>query len=166
MVMSNLNDFCCDCGKKFKEGELISGSSVDGYFHADCKTKPKPKPEKEPTQIQQFESGATRDGDITKLSYVKALSPIVLQYYVDYIGRHRLQSNGNLRDWDNWKKGITQERYLDGLGRHNIAVWLLCQGFPANDNHGPVTLKDSLCGVIFNAQGILHEILKKKSEGK
>ena len=114
--------------------------------------------------MRKFDSGATRDTDINKPSYIKALSPIVLQYYVDYLGRHRLQSDGNLRDWDNWKNVIPQDVYLDGLGRHEMAVWLLCQGFPASDNHGSVTLEDSLCGVIFNAQGMLHELLKKDSE--
>ncbi len=115
-------------------------------------------------KIRQFDSGATRDTDVTKPNYVKALSPIVLQRYVDYIGRHRLQSDGNLRDWDNWKNGMPQEVYLDGLGRHFWAVWLLFQGFSASDNHGPVTLEDSLCAIIFNAQGMLHELLKKKNK--
>lgn len=110
--------------------------------------------------IRQFESGATRDTDTGKPSYVKALSPVVLQRYVEYIGEHRIQSDGKLRDWDNWKQGIPKDVYLDGLGRHEMAVWLLCQGFPASDNHGPVTLQDSLCGIIFNAQGMLHELLK------
>jgi hypothetical protein len=127
------------------------------------------QPQKTPPKIRQFDSGATRDTDVNKPSYIKALSPIVLQGYVEYLGQHRLQSDGNLRDWDNWKQGIPQEVYLDGLGRHEMAVWLLCHDFPASDNHGSVTLLDSLYGVIFNAQGMAHEILKeqqKKSEGK
>jgi len=115
-------------------------------------------------EIRTFTSGATRDTAEGKPSYIKALSPIVLQGYVEYIGRHRTQSDGSVRDWDNWKQGIPQDVYLDGLGRHEMAVWLLCHGFPASDNHGPVTLKDSLYGIIFNAQGMLHEILKKEIE--
>jgi len=157
----NLPDFCCACGKMFNDGEMVSGSPVDGYFCKKCELMSKSNP-----KIRQFDSGATRDTDENKPSYVKALSPIVLQGYVEYLGRHRLQSDGNLRDWDNWKKGIPQEVYLDGLGRHEMAVWLLCHGFPASDNHGPVTLLDSLYGVIFNSIGMAHEILKKKSEGK
>ena len=88
----------------------------------------------------------------------------MLQCYVDYIGRHRLQSDGNLRDWDNWKNGMPKDVYLDGLGRHFWATWLLFQGFPASDNHGSVTLEDSLCAIIFNAQGMLHELLKKEEK--
>lgn len=117
-------------------------------------------------EIRQFDSGATRDTDKGKPSYIKALSPIVLQRYVEYIGKHRTQSDGSQRDWDNWKQGIPQDVYLDGLGRHEMAVWLLCHGFSAFDNHGPVTLEDSLCGIIFNTQGMLHELLKEQQYEK
>lgn len=113
-------------------------------------------------KIRKFESGATRDTDADKLNYIKALSPTVLQYYVGYLGKHRTQSDGNLRDWDNWKKGIDKQTYLESLERHKMAVWLLHQGYPASDNHGPVTLEDSLAGIIFNASGWLHEILEEK----
>lgn len=110
--------------------------------------------------MHKFKSGATRDTNKDKPNYIKALSPIVLQRYVKYLGEHRIQSDGKLRDWDNWKKGIDIQAYIEGLGRHELAVWLLHQGFPAFDNHGPVTLQDSLCGVIFNAMGYLYELLK------
>lgn len=117
---------------------------------------------KETGEVRTFAGGATRDTDMDKPSYVKALSPAVLRRYVEYLGKHRIQSDGGLRDWDNWKKGIPQDVYLDGLGRHFVAVWLLLQEHSASDNHGPVTLEDSLCGIIFNAQGILYETLKQK----
>jgi hypothetical protein len=112
-------------------------------------------------KIRQFDSGATRDTAEGKLSYVKALSPIVLQRYVQYLDVHRKQSDGSMREFDNWKQGIPEETYLDGLGRHFVAAWLLAQDYPASDNHGPVTLEDSLCAIIFGASGWLHEILKK-----
>lgn len=130
-------------------GVGLKGSKAGHYFMGD----------KMEDKIRQFDSGATRDTVEGKLSYIKALSPIVLQRYVKYIGKHRTQSDGSQRDWDNWKQGIPQDVYLDGLGRHEMAVWLLCHGFPAFDNHGPVTLEDSLCGIIFNTQGMLHELL-------
>lgn len=112
--------------------------------------------------IRKFETGATRDTIQGKLDYVRALSPIVLQRYVQYLDAHRLQPDGNMRDFDNWKKGIPIDAYFSGLGRHFMAVWLLAQGFPAEDNHGPVTLEDSLSAIIFNASGWLHELLKIK----
>jgi len=111
---------------------------------------------------RSFQSGATRDSLQGKLSYVKALSPIVLQRYVQYLADHRLQADGSMRDFDNWKKGIPKDVYLDGLGRHFMAVWLLQQEFPAEDNHGPVTLEDSLAAIIFNASGWLHELVQER----
>jgi len=114
--------------------------------------------------MRKFDSGATRDTDIDKPNYVKALSPIVIDCYVEYIGKHRKQADGSLRNWDNWKQGMPIDVYVEGEDRHHRAVWKLHQGFPAYDNHGPVTMKDSLCGVIFNAMGHLHELLKAEEQ--
>jgi hypothetical protein len=113
-------------------------------------------------KMRQFETGASRDADDhpEKPSYYKALSPIVLREYVKYLGRHRTLPDGGKRDWDNWKNGIPIDVYMEGLLRHTMAVWLIQQGFRSFDNNGEVTLKDSLCGVMFNSIGMLHEILK------
>lgn len=114
-------------------------------------------------QIRVFDTGATRDTLSNKLSYVKALSPIALRCYVEYIGKHRVQSDGTLRDWDNWKLGIVKDIYLDSGFRHTMAIWLLLDGCEVQDEKGkPVNLEESLCGIIFNAIGMLHEILKEK----
>ena len=112
--------------------------------------------------MREFESGATRDVVEGKLSYVRGLSPIVLKRYLQYLDKHRLQADGKKRDFDNWKLGIDQETYLDGLGRHFWDVWLLCHGYPAEDNHGPVVLEDVLCAVMFNSMGMLFELIKEK----
>jgi hypothetical protein len=118
--------------------------------------------------MRQFESGASRDSNDhpEKPSYFKALSPIVLREYVKYLGRHRTLSDGSKRDWDNWKKGLPKDVYADGLLRHAMAVWLIQDGFKSYDNHGEVNLKDSLCGVMFNAIGMLHEVLKDEIKAK
>lgn len=116
------------------------------------------------SEIRKFDTGATRDTVEGKLSYVRVLSPITLRRYVEYMNFHAKQSDGIMREPDNWKNGFPIETYLDSLGRHFVAVWLLQQGFTETDNHGSVTLEDSLCGIIFNAMGWLHEILKKKQE--
>jgi len=50
--------------------------------------------------------------------------------------------------------------YLDSLGRHFVDVWLLHNGYPAEDNHGPVDIESALCAIMFNSMGMLHEILK------
>lgn len=116
--------------------------------------------ELEETNIRKFGNGATRDTIEGKLSYVKGLSPIVLQRYLQYLDKHRLQSDGLMREFNNWKRGIPVDTYNDSLFRHAMAAWLLHDGFPVKDNHGSVTLEDTLCAIIFNASGWLHESLK------
>jgi hypothetical protein len=115
-------------------------------------------------KMREFDTGATRDVSEDKLSYVKGLSPIVLKRYLQYLNEHRIQADGNKRTFDNWKLGIPQEAYLDGLGRHFIDVWLLCHGYSAEDNHGPVNLESALCAVMFNSMGMLYELLKEKGK--
>ena len=109
-----------------------------------------------------FDSGATRDTDQGKLDYLKALSPIVLRRYVQYLDKHRKQSDGSYRDFDNWKKGIPEEAYISGSGRHFIDTWLLTEGYATEDNHGPVEIEDAICAQLFNLMGRLHEMLGKK----
>ena len=110
--------------------------------------------------MRKFESGATRDTVAGKLSYVKGLSPAVLKRYLQYLSLHRKQPDGSMREFDNWKKGIEKDVYLDSLGRHFVDVWLLHNGYPAEDNHGPVDIESALCAIMFNSMGMLHEILK------
>ena len=112
--------------------------------------------------MREFKSGAIRDIVEGKLSYIKGLSPIVLKRYLQYLDVHRTQPNGDIRTFDNWKQGIEQEVYLDSMGRHFVDIWLLHDGYAAEDNHGSVDRESAICGVIFNAMGMLYEILKKK----
>lgn len=114
------------------------------------------------SEIRKFDTGATRDNIEGKLDYMKALSPIVLRRYVQYLDKHRLQPDGSIRDFDNWKKGIPLKTYHSSKGRHFFASWLLEEGYKVSDNHGPVNEEDALCGELFNTMGRLHEILKAK----
>jgi hypothetical protein len=109
-----------------------------------------------------FDTGATRDTTQGKLDYVRALSPIVLKRYVEYLDKHRLQPDGSYRDFDNWKRGIPQDVYHSSGGRHFLDTWLITEGYLAEDNHGPVELEDVICAQLFNLQGRLHEILKAR----
>lgn len=112
--------------------------------------------------MRKFETGATRDTVEGKLDYTKALCPLVLRRYVQYLDKHRLQPDGSYRDFDNWKKGIPIETYHSSKGRHFFADWLLEEGYEVKDNHGPVDQEDTLCAEIFNAMGKLREILRVK----
>ena len=106
--------------------------------------------------MRTFESGATRDEDASKLDYEGFLNPQVLQVYAQYMHKHRIQSDGDLRDSDNWQKGIPKEAYMKSLWRHLMDVWLEHRGYKNRDG-----IKDALCGLIFNSMGYLFEILRE-----
>lgn len=107
--------------------------------------------------MREFKSGATRDDVEGKLSYMRALSPEVLRRYVEYLAKHRKQADGQMRDWDNWKRGIPQDTYMDSLLRHTFDVWRDYCGSVIVDRE---QFEDLLCAVIFNAMGCLYEELK------
>jgi len=116
---------------------------------------------KESDAIRIFESGATRDSDNDKLDFEGFLSPIALERYAQYMHEHRKQSNGEMRESDNWQKGIPIEQYVKSLFRHFFDVWFLHRGwrrYDMKDRH-EITKEEALCGVIFNAMGCLHELL-------
>jgi len=114
--------------------------------------------------IRKFDTGATRDTVEGKLDYIRALSPIVLERYVQYLAKHREQPDGSVRDFDNWKKGLPVDESLSSLGRHLIDVWKMMQGFKASDNHGECSIDDTLCAIMFNASTILYERLKEQPQ--
>jgi hypothetical protein len=106
--------------------------------------------------IRKFETGATRDGDKRKPDYDGFLSPLALEAFGQYMHFNRHMADGSLRDSDNWQKGIPIKAYVKSLWRHFLDTWRYFRGYPTAE--GPVW---ALCGVIFNAQGLLHELLKE-----
>ena len=109
-------------------------------------------------EVRQFESGATRDTDEGKFDYEGFYSPLVMRRFAEYMNKHRKQSDGNLRDGDNWQKGMPLKDYMKSGYRHFFDWWLQHRGYTGQD-----TLEESICALIFNAQGYLFEILKKKN---
>ena len=72
--------------------------------------------------MRKFNTGATRDVDNDKLDFEGFLSPTVLIRYAEYMHTHRKQSDGALRDSDNWQKGIPKEVYMKSMWRHFMDV--------------------------------------------
>ncbi len=107
--------------------------------------------------IRQFNTGATRDTAEGKYDYEGFLSPLVIHAYAEYMHSHRKQADGTLRDSDNWQKGIPETVYMKSMWRHLIDVWMHHRGC---DMSG--LLEHALCGLIFNASGYLHELLKSQ----
>jgi hypothetical protein len=115
------------------------------------------------TNTRTFKSGATRDTDKGKLDYDGFLSPLVLKRYAEYMHKCRVQSDGKVRDSDNWKKGIPSSVYMKSMWRHFMDVWSwnFKKGRLENISYNEIKeQEDSLCAVIFNASGYLHELLK------
>ena len=117
--------------------------------------------------IRKFDTGATRDTDAGKLDFEGFLSPAVLEMYAEYMNRNRYLADGSLRDSDNWQKGIPRTTYMKSLWRHFFDAWKVHRGLEAKDRSTGkiITLEDALCGVLFNAMGYLHELLKGEPDG-
>ena len=115
-------------------------------------------------KIRKFETGATRDIDTNKLDYEGFLSPMVLERYAQYLNKHRVQSDGKLRDSDNWQKGIPIKVYMKSKWRHFMDTWMNYRlGMFAGDTG---ILEESLCAELFNTMGMLYELLKGQIEEK
>jgi hypothetical protein len=76
---------------------------------------------------------------------------------------NRLQSDGKLRDSDNWQKGIPMDVYMKSGYRHFNDWW-------AGHRYGDTPMIDrkptmaALCGLLFNVMGYMHEELKRHPE--
>ena len=112
--------------------------------------------------IRKFESGATRDVDQNKNDYEGFLSPLVIEAFGDYMTLHRVQSDGKLRDSDNWQKGMPLSAYMKSLWRHFLDLWKIHRGHEVKDKKDGhiITAKEACCAIIFNTMGYLHESLK------
>jgi hypothetical protein len=106
--------------------------------------------------MRKFETGAMRDDCADKLDFEGFMSPIVELSFAEYMHKHRVQTDGELRDSDNWQKGIPFEQYLKSLFRHLVDVWLITRG-----EHGLARedLESALCAMKFNINGLLYEYL-------
>lgn len=115
--------------------------------------------------VRVFDTGATRDTAEGKLDYEGFLSPSVLRRYAQYMNDNRVQSDGSVRDSDNWQKGIPLESYMKSLWRHIMDAWTMHREWHVvlgrlAIGRAPALLETALCAIIFNASGYLHEILK------
>jgi len=106
--------------------------------------------------VRTFETGATRDSDENKPDYEGFLSPLVIKEFGNYMLAHQTQADGSKRASDNWQKGIPVDEYMKSMWRHFFSVW---------DTHRAgwdqtQMQRENLCALLFNVQGMLHELLK------
>lgn len=107
--------------------------------------------------IRKFESGATRDTAEGKLDMEGFTHPMVEKQFAKYMNMHRYQSDGEIRDSDNWQKGIDLEAYAKSLRRHHDDFWGQHRGFKSDNG-----IIADLCGIMFNTRGYLLEVLKAR----
>lgn len=115
-------------------------------------------------QVRKFDTGATRDTSEGKLEYARFNSPLVMKRYAEYMDLHRKQSDGNLREPDNWMNlfGDKHEDVcLDSLFRHLMDVWLINKGFP---NEAREDIESALCAILFNTNAYLFKVLLDKQK--
>ncbi|HET6496636.1 MAG TPA: hypothetical protein VFH61_14860 [Thermoleophilia bacterium] len=106
---------------------------------------------------RHFAGGAYRDTDVGKIDFEGFLNPLVLQAFGEYMERHRVQSNGELRDSDNWQAGMPRSVYMKSLLRHAHDLWMEHRGYASRDG-----IDEALGGLLFNVCGFWLELLKER----
>ena len=89
--------------------------------------------------------------------------------YGEYMLKHQVQADGNIRPSDNWQKGIPIVSYMKSMWRHFLDLWTLHRSEDEtlfNSDGEEVDTIDTLCSILFNVQGMLHEEIKKKRDFK
>jgi len=116
--------------------------------------------------VRTFASGATRDSSDGKFDYEGFISPLCLEAYGEYMHSHRTQSDGHLRDSDNWTKGMGLSTYMKSMLRHVIDLWFMHRGYERKDiRTGKVlTVKEVCSAIVFNTLGYLFETITKKEQ--
>lgn len=104
-----------------------------------------------------FDTGATRDTDAGKLDFDGFLSPLAMERFAQYMHMCRHLPDGTLRDSDNWQKGIPFDTYRKSLWRHFFDAWKRARAA----DYG-MDMETELCAILFNTQGMLHEIVKAR----
>jgi hypothetical protein len=108
--------------------------------------------------LRTYPSGATRDTAEGKLEPWGFTSALAEKAYCEYMHEHRRQSDGGMRDSDNWKKGIPLDVFFHSLSRHILDLKLQWEGHGSQARSEDMI--DTLCAIKFNVDGMLHEMVK------
>jgi len=136
------------------EDEVTYHSDVAKQHACRCK-----KAEEDDGTLRTFATGATRDTGEGKPQHWAFGSALVEKRFGEYMHSKRIQTDGKLRAVDNWKKGIPQWEYFHSLSRHTNDMRLISEGF--RDEATEPDMEVVLCAMLFNVQGLLHEVLKE-----
>jgi hypothetical protein len=109
--------------------------------------------------MRKFETGATRDDDTEKYDYEGFLHPLVIERFGEYMHKHRHQADGELRDSDNWQKGMPKDQYIKSLFRHFVDLWKSHRGYKTKE-----TKEELCCAIMFNVMGYLSRLILLKND--
>ena len=112
--------------------------------------------------IREFKSGATRDTEEGKLDFEGFFSPIVMEKFAEYMNRHRKQSDGVLRDSDNWQKGFGKDHFkvcMKSWWRHFFDTWKEHRGLKSSEG-----MEEALMGSLFNNMAYAHEYFEQQEQ--
>ena len=77
--------------------------------------------------------------------------------------KNRLQSDGKMRDSDNWQNGFGFPVLMKSMWRHLKDSWTIHRGHEVirieKGETVKIDLEEALCGLMFNTMGYLHEHL-------
>jgi len=115
--------------------------------------------------MRQFATGASRSSEEGKPQYAGYLSPVVIRAYGRYMLRHQTCEDGSLRASDNWKAGMPKRVYLESLLRHMVDAWeCVTEDAETSTRTDGEKLEEALCAILFNASGMLREIILDRGE--
>lgn len=100
-------------------------------------------------------TGATRDTSANKPEYHRYFNPKTFARFGQYMLEHQVDPRGNYRPGNNWQMGMPREWFVGSLLRHYVEVWERFENDTLDGKDG----EDALCAIIFNAQGLLLELL-------
>jgi hypothetical protein len=112
--------------------------------------------------VRLFDTGATRSPDAGRYDPEGFLSPLSIERYCLYMAKNQVQSDGTLRSSDNWQKGMPIASYMKGMWRHFLHLWTRHRGYAVQDPKAAADAEEDLCALLFNVQGMLHEIVKAR----
>jgi len=109
--------------------------------------------------MKEYKTGANRNNTEGKLDFDGFMCPLVMQRFGEYMDKNRHLETGELRESDNWQKGIDLADYMKSGFRHFHDWWMEHRDYESRKG-----IEEALCGLIFNANGYLHEVLKAKKK--
>lgn len=144
----------CICAKDAEPSMVASDIFLPDAIPA-AGAVPNTAPPDAPASQRKFETGAMRNVDTGKYDYEGFLSPLVIEALGAYMHFHRHLEDGTMRDSDNWQKGIPAPVYMKSAWRHFMDWWKYQRSLSIKEG-----IVFAICGLLFNAQGYLHELLK------